>query len=258
MKVECLRSGDEREILLIHGFMGGPGDWLSLVRALPAGPTIRAVTLPGHLPDSQPEDVLDFEATTTELLGQIKAKQVSLIGYSLGGRLALACAAKSANVRNLILISSTAGLEDDAERAARRQQDDETAGTMTAIQATGDWKRFLLRWWSQPIFSSLNSQPGLLEDLVSSRSRLNAAALAACLSRWSPGRIEPCWSHLPGLIVCCLFLAGAKDEKFTRLADRLHQLTPGSTQRTIGHAGHILHMEAPSGAAVEIADFLQK
>jgi carboxylesterase len=93
-------SGDDHGVLLIHGFSGGPFEVRDLGGELAAaGRTVLGVRLPGH--DGAPEALAvvrwaDWLAVVTQAHADLAARcrRVSVVGYSLGGALAIMLAAQ--------------------------------------------------------------------------------------------------------------------------------------------------------------------
>ena len=112
------------------------------------------------------------------------------VGYSMGGRLCLHLAlARPETVERLVLVSATAGIEDDDERATRRAADDALA---TSLERDGV-DAFLDGWLAQPMFATL-ADPGL-DD----RRRNVAAGLASSLRLAGTGTQQPLWDRLASL-----------------------------------------------------------
>jgi pimeloyl-ACP methyl ester carboxylesterase len=100
------------EMALLHGFTGGGTDW----RFWPGdGPSAVAPDLPGH--GGSPNPGGDFEAETTRLLAALPNEVDHLVGYSLGGRIALSI---SARIFAGIRLLDDAALGDDAVHQRRR------------------------------------------------------------------------------------------------------------------------------------------
>ncbi|MFV0416573.1 MAG: alpha/beta fold hydrolase [Chthoniobacterales bacterium] len=253
MKTVTLRDGSaERRLLLVHGFMGSPYDWDAFVKACPAGSRIDAVVLPGH--GSQPEAVGHFESAADALADFFSKKSPpeTLIGYSLGGRLALAAACRIF-VKNLVLVSSTAGLQDNDERRQRTGADAKLAKKLAVSKSPEAFQKFLRSWWGQPLFASLGGHPDILKKLFSDRLEHSSESLAEVLEKWSSGRQEPLWEKLPDLKSRVYFLAGEKDQKYTELAKKMAALCSGGDYKIFPDVGHSLHVEAPQ----KLADFLK-
>ena len=148
------------------------------------------------------------------------AGEATYVGYSMGGRLCLHLAlARPDLVERLVLVSTTAGIEDPDDRAARRAADERLA---TSLEHDG-LDAFLHRWVAQPLFATL-PDPGL-ED----RRRNDVAGLASSLRLAGTGTQEPLWDRLPALTMPVLVVAGALDATFVAAAERMAALIPGAT-----------------------------
>ena len=127
--VRAARNRDAPTVLALHGFTGSGEDFLPLREAL--GADRAHWILPdfmGHGASSSP-DVLDPYCLPAALrlidAARRKApdpRRVVLVGYSMGGRLALHYLRWAAPLPCL-LIGASPGLEDPGERKTRRQQD---------------------------------------------------------------------------------------------------------------------------------------
>jgi 2-succinyl-6-hydroxy-2,4-cyclohexadiene-1-carboxylate synthase len=154
----------------------------------------------------------------------------------MGGRLALQLAvASAAQVERLVLVSATAGIEDDEERAARRAEDERRA---EEIQVDGV-ASFLDGWLSMPMFTNLSPAAADLQA-----RRANAAdGLAASLRLAGTGAQRSLWPDLAGLTMPVLIIAGALDEKFVAIATRMATLIPAAELAVVAGAGHAVHLE---------------
>ena len=113
-------------LVALHGFTGNGNDFAPLTQALPEW-RWRTPDLPGHAPDfsapSAPGDDCTEAASLRYLDALISEKSTPgvLLGYSLGGRLALRYAlSRPGRLAALILIGTSPGLLDEDERRRRR------------------------------------------------------------------------------------------------------------------------------------------
>ena len=133
----------------------------------------------------------------------------ALAGYSMGGRIALHVAlAHPERVTRLVLVSATAGIEDDAERAARRGRDEALAAWMQdhSIEEIAE------RWGAQPLFAG--QPPEVAAAARADRLRNTPAGLAASLRGVGTGAMTPVWDRLGELEMPVSVLAGERDAKF--------------------------------------------
>jgi len=177
-------------------------------------------------------------SSTARAIGLAGGRAV-YVGYSMGGRLCLRLAVEQPDlVRGLMLISTSPGIADAQERAARVASDELLA---ESIERDGV-HAFLERWLAQPMFAGVPADaPGLAD-----RRRLTRDFLAACLRRLGAGAMEPMWGRLGELAMPAMLVTGTRDEKFTVIAHRmLERMHTGVTHVQLD-AGHALPLEQPA------------
>jgi 2-succinyl-6-hydroxy-2,4-cyclohexadiene-1-carboxylate synthase len=229
-------------LLLLHGFTSTGRSW-DLVRRRIDGATytdVRAPDLRGH-GDAAGRLPATFDATLADLE---QDEPYALAGYSMGGRLALHLAlAQPALVRRLVLVSTTAGIVDEAERAERRRTDEEVAeGLVTAGLET------FVRWWgAQPLFA--DQPPEIAAAAHRDRLRNTAEGLAASLRGMGAGAMTPVWDRLAELTMPVVVVTGERDAKFRAIGEHLVEALPDATLVVAKGAGHAVHLEAPDTVA---------
>jgi 2-succinyl-6-hydroxy-2,4-cyclohexadiene-1-carboxylate synthase len=234
-------------VVLLHGFAGTGRAWDPVVQRLdrerytPLVPDLR-----GHGAARAARPV-SFEACVADVLAAAPERFV-LCGYSMGGRIAQHVAlAAPERVERLVLVATTAGIADEAERAARRADDERLAAFADAATI----EQFADRWAAQPLFAGTPPAAARLwrEDLL----RNDPRALAAVLRGLGTGAMEPFWDRLRTLTVPATVLAGEDDPKFVALAERLVAALPDAELVIVPGAGHGLPREAPEAIAAAIA-----
>lgn len=237
--------------MLVHGFTQTGASWRRIAAALRAdGYDVVTPDLPGHGASPAPADL----ATTADLLaGMTGGEPATWVGYSMGGRacLHLALAHPSA-VQRLVLLGATGGIDDDAERNARRHADERLA---TRIEALGV-DRFLDEWLAQPMFERIPRGA----DGMDERRTNTAAGLAGALRLAGTGAQQPLWDRLGEIGVLgipTLVLAGELDGKFKVLARRLAgAIGAAATTEWVEGAGHAAHLERPDAFVTVVRRFL--
>ncbi|HYE95091.1 MAG TPA: 2-succinyl-6-hydroxy-2,4-cyclohexadiene-1-carboxylate synthase [Rubricoccaceae bacterium] len=240
-------------VLLLHGFLGRGTDWASVADALRDDFDLLAPDLPGHgVALCLPDETFTMDGAADILAAALDAEGITraaVVGYSMGGRLALHFALHHpARVTALALLSASPGLPSEEERAARR-----TLDAARADEIRADLAGFLSRWYRQPLFSSLTEteQNRLVED----RLRNDPEELARALVGLGAGA-QPGWGeHLHRLRVPALAVAGARDGKYVGIARSLAEAGPFETA-LVPDAGHALLTEAPAAVADLLRRFL--
>jgi 2-succinyl-6-hydroxy-2,4-cyclohexadiene-1-carboxylate synthase len=238
-------------LVLVHGFTQTGASWGPVaVRLTSAGGEVIAPDAPGHGAAAAVEADLWAGADLLAPLGP-----AIFVGYSMGGRLCLhAALAHPEAVNKLVLIGATAGIEDAAERAARRQADEQTAAD---LQATGDGglAGWMDGWLSRPLFAGLSAEAAGRDARLTN----TAQGLASSLRLAGTGAMIPLWPRLAELEMPVLILAGDRDAKFAAIGARLAEAIGANARaRLIPDAGHAAHLERPDEVATAILNFADK
>lgn len=236
-------------LVLLHGFTGSATSWGTLLDDLARpGMRILALDLLGHGQSDAPEDPQRYhiEHCQADIIGilqtlGIKRGEAILLGYSMGGRIALYCAFSN-YFRALILESASPGLATFTERAQRRASDEALAERIEneGIEAFVDY------WEQLPLFAS---QRNLSIDCRNAQraQRLNnrVHGLANSLRGVGTAVQPPLYQRLPELTLPVLLITGELDSKFCTIGQRMAQQLPQAQLRTVPGAGHAVHLEQP-------------
>jgi 2-succinyl-6-hydroxy-2,4-cyclohexadiene-1-carboxylate synthase len=235
-------------VVLLHGFAGTGRLWDPVVARLdgeryrPLAPDLR-----GHGTAAAREPI-SFEGCIEDVLGLV-AHPFTLVGYSMGGRIALQAALVAPErIERLVLVATTGGIDDSRERAERRAADE----ALAAETEQGSIEAFADRWTAQPLFSGTPPQAAALwrADILEN----DPVALAAVLRGLGTGAMEPLWDRLPELPMHATVLAGERDAKFRALGQRLADGLPRGELVIVNGAGHGIPREDPAAVAAAIAD----
>jgi len=257
MRLHAEVRGSGAPLLALHGFTGGAGTWAGLAPAL-EGVRLVAVDLPGHgrspLPPPPPEALPETVRALAGLLDRLELHRVAVLGYSLGGRVALHLAlAAPDRVGALILESTTAGIEDPEARARRAAGD----GALAAEIEREGLERFVARWEELPLFATQACLPDRIRA-VQRRVRLGhlPAGLAAALRGLGQGACPPVWDCLAEVTMPTLVVAGALDTQYAAIARRLASSLPRARLAVVDGAGHATHLERRETFAALVSRFL--
>ena len=234
------RSGSGRRLVLVHGFTQSSESWRRIGDALSVRYEVLAPDLPGHGRSSDPEGGLDEAG---RLLGEAGGRG-TYVGYSLGGRVCLHLALQSPElVERLVLVSATAGIEEDEHRRQRRESDDSLAARIEDLGEVG-LPVFLDEWLAGPLFSHLDDAA---KDLAV-RCRNRPHGLAASLRCHGTGTQEPLWDRLGELAMEVVVVAGADDDAYAAIGRRM-AASVGDNARFLlmPGAGHAVPFEQPDG-----------
>lgn len=245
-------------LVALHGFTGDGADFGPLAARL--GRPVVALDLLGHGLSSAPARAAPYalDAQVGRLVGALDRLDLrgplTLLGYSLGARVALHLVRRHpGRVRALVLLGGTAGLEDRAERAARR---DEDAARAAALERDGV-AAFLAAWRAQPLIATqARAAPEVRASMRRRRARLTPQGLAHTLRALSPGALPPLWDALPSLAQPALLVTGGEDARYDALAARLAARLPRASRAVIAGAGHAPHLERPAACARALRAFL--
>ncbi|WP_419943931.1 2-succinyl-6-hydroxy-2,4-cyclohexadiene-1-carboxylate synthase [Candidatus Poriferisodalis sp.] len=253
-------SGDGEPVIVIHGFTGSGAAMAPLIDRLDGWRRI-AVDLPGHGRSPAPPELpyYSVEAMAESIAGLAAAVDgpCHVIGYSMGGRIALALAVAHPHVcRSLTLISATAGMDDQAERARRRQADEALADRI----GQHGLEQFVQNWMAAPMWDTLRARLSETEWEASMHQRRSCdpVGLTNSLRVGGTGSMTPLWDRLVTLAVPTLVVCGELDAKFVELGRRMSERLPDSELAEMPGVGHAVHLETPDLCADTVADFMHR
>jgi len=232
-----------KDIVLLHGFSGTHRAWDGVASRLEDERyRLLALDLPGHGRAADCPRPITFGGCVEHVLSS-SPERFLLCGYSLGGRVALQVALSAPErVARLVLVSSSAGIEDPVARAQRRVADERLAEQLESAPLEG----FIERWRAQPLFAG---EPPAVRELASADQRRNRPdALAAVLRGIGAGAMEPLWDRLSELSMPVTVLVGERDAKYRELGARMVELLPDA-QLVLAAGGHGLVLENPQAVA---------
>ncbi|MDH3889931.1 MAG: 2-succinyl-6-hydroxy-2,4-cyclohexadiene-1-carboxylate synthase [candidate division Zixibacteria bacterium] len=262
IRLHYQRRGDPRHqaVLLLHGFMGSADDWDEEITdpLVESGLQVLAVDLPGHgrtvVQGDKENYRMECVATAiVNLLQELGIESPHLLGYSMGGRLALYMAVRhSQHFRRIVLESASPGLEAKTVWYARVLADAELARRMH----TQPMEPFLREWYAQPLFASMATRPERLERLIARRMENDLQGLQMSLQGMGTGAQVSLWSELPSVNLPILLIAGGNDSKFCVIGRQIETRCPFSSLEIVPGCGHNVHFERPREYAKLVREFL--
>jgi 2-succinyl-6-hydroxy-2,4-cyclohexadiene-1-carboxylate synthase len=225
-------------VLFIPGFMQRGDAWRPVAELLP---------------ERYPSRMLDHAEHSFEgRMGEILSSSASvLVGYSLGGRLALRAALRSPGAFTaVVVVGSTAGFEEGPLRVQRAEADEKLASWMEAMPI----EDIVALWERQPLFADQSET--LVEEQRPGRLSHDPRSLALLLRTAGQGTLDPVWHELRTLELPLLAIAGARDDGYSAAAKRIASIAPRARAAIVEEAGHAPQLQQPAAVATLIAEFL--
>lgn len=223
-------------IWALPGFFGLPSDWDGLRQAL--GRTVEI-----HPVDLWAESHRDLADWARHFNAQVARcdSNPTLLGYSLGGRLALqALLRQGAPFKRALLISTHFGLSHADERAARIANDERWAERLLSEE----WAQLQTDWNNQAVFKTGtpikdgSSMPGLRCE-----ADFDRVALSNGMRNWSLGRQDFLLPRLHEISIPVTLMVGSQDERFVAQAEAAAGQFPHGELVIVPGAGHRVSWE---------------
>lgn len=257
MKLSYFTTGEGPPVTVLHGFTQSGRSWREVISKIAEpylwiAPDLRghgATTTPPDAPCTMDACLHDLE----QLWDHLGVERTHLVGYSMGGRLALHVAARRPErLLSLLTVGAHAGLEESV-REGRRLADEALA---ERIQRDGVVE-FARYWGGLPLFAGLERRgPAYVAEVQALRMQNRAEGLACSLRGMGAGVMEPVWADVPRMAVPCTFVAGQLDRGYVASARRLAAAVPRGRAEVVPRAGHPVHQERPDAFARLLAAHL--
>jgi 2-succinyl-6-hydroxy-2,4-cyclohexadiene-1-carboxylate synthase len=234
-------------VLFIPGFMQRGDAWRPVAELLP---------------ERYPSRVLDhaehsFEGRLREIFEHASEPPSSgrpvLVGYSLGGRLALRAALREPQrFAGVVTVGATAGIEEGPLRTHRADADEKLASWIEAMPI----EDIVSLWERQPLFA--DQSESLVEAQRAGRLSHDPRSLALLLRTAGQGALDAVWNDLRTLDLPLLAIAGARDDGYSAAAKRIAATAPRARAAIVEEAGHAAHLQRPEEVARLITEFLDQ
>jgi 2-succinyl-6-hydroxy-2,4-cyclohexadiene-1-carboxylate synthase len=235
-------------VVFLHGFTGSTKTWEPIIECLPSTVSCIAVDLLGHGKTDAPqetrryemkEQLLDLQA----LFVSLQVTDFTLVGYSMGGRIALAYALTyPKHVKRLVLESASPGLQLVTEQQARLKSDESLA---KKIEVEG-LPAFIDFWQDIPLFQSQKKLSNLKRQAIrQERLQQSSLGLTSSLKGMGTGSQPSYWSLLNELKIPVTLITGELDEKFQLIAQQMKNRIENSQHLEVLAVGHAIHVENP-------------
>ena len=244
-------------ILFLHGFMGSWQDFQEIANLVSDRFCCLLIDLPGHGKTEVKSDrnyqMPEVAIAIITLLDRLNIQQCYLVGYSMGGRLALYLAIFFPQYFiKAVLESASPGLERQSERDKRIKQDLEVAKKLKSQSLN----LFLQQWYSNPLFSLFVEHPNY-QKAIALKLNNNPQRLAISLHCMGLGMQPSLWKYLRYVQFPILLIVGELDHKFIAINQRMSFSSPQFKTEIVKNTDHNVHFEHSSKFAHLLADFLQ-
>lgn len=240
---------DKNPIIFLHGFTGSVNDWDFVTGQLSENFSPIIIDLIGHGKSDSPNRVDLYESKfqielLKYVLDYLRIKKVILVGYSMGGRLALSFTNKYQElVEGLVLESTSFGLENENERLERVKSDEKLAEQIE----NSNVKDFINNWTKAPLFDSLRNV-GIEKINTLKNNKIknnNLVGLKNSLLGFSTGKMRNFFLNINNLQVKTLLIVGELDKKFVEINKKANSILTNSELAIIKKSGHNVHFEKP-------------
>ncbi len=240
-------------LVFLHGLLGSKKDWHGVIAAFSSISASQCILLDLPLHGQRMHSRYTKHYTAEMVLDDLHQHLMHLshpywlIGYSLGGRLAMQYAIRAGRdeqtkLQGLIVESGHFGLPKESRKA--RFMQDEAWAVRFETEPMCD---LLLDWYQQTVFSSLNNAQR--QSLIALRSDNLGAKVAMLLRATSLSKQDVLSEKLRALPFPFHFICGEKDEKYCQLAQNSEL-----NYHLIKKAGHNVHFEQPK----QMADLIEQ
>ena len=240
--------GDGFPLLLLHGFTGDSTTWQPFYPHWGENRKVIALDIIGHGKSDSPEvdrryDILSVARDIKTILDRFEIESIDVLGYSMGGRLALSFTIQYPEmVRKLILESSSPGLETEVERNQRRSQDEKLS---LFIQENGI-ERFVDYWQNIPLFASQIRLPLETQNKIRQQRLHNSViGLMNSLKGMGTGAQPSWWTRLKNVDAETLIITGELDQKYAHIAENMLKELKNAQWVEVKDCGHAIHVEVP-------------
>ncbi|MDP0589192.1 MAG: alpha/beta fold hydrolase, partial [Candidatus Endonucleobacter bathymodioli] len=231
-------------LLLLHGFLGSSRDWLLLCNNLEKDFYLIVIDLPGHGGSADiysyevdPDPLISINSLINDILRRLFLTKITLLGYSLGGRIAMGYAlAHSNNINSLIIEAAHPGLKNDEEKNARAISDEYWSHHFCSAS---DYQ-VLYDWYRQPVFRDMSDddrQQLIAERLVG----LTACSVANVLTAFSLSMQQDYSDRLLFAPFPVHYLCGENDKAFSNIGKKLNKMGCLRSFQCVVGAGHNVH-----------------
>jgi 2-succinyl-6-hydroxy-2,4-cyclohexadiene-1-carboxylate synthase len=241
-------KGEGFPFVFLHGFTGDSRTWEEITEQLKKSCQCISIDIIGHGKSDSPSDDARYSMDAVShdihsVLSQLGVKKAVIVGYSMGGRLALHFSNLYPDfVSVLILESASPGLRTDEEQAERRERDQALADKIQDEGITS----FVDLWEEVPLFATQKRLSHVKQEKIrEQRLQQSPAGLSNSLKGMGTGAQPSSWGTLEDLMFPVILLVGELDHKFVGIAHEMMNENKDFEIFTFFDTGHAIHVEEP-------------
>ncbi|KAA9012669.1 2-succinyl-6-hydroxy-2,4-cyclohexadiene-1-carboxylate synthase [Niallia endozanthoxylica] len=253
--------GEGFPLLLLHGFTGDSTTWKPFLSSWSKNHKVIALDIVGHGKSASPTDVQRYDIVSVskdikKILEHLNINKTNVLGYSMGGRLALSFSILYPEfLHKLILESASPGLATDQERENRRIQDEK----LSCFILNQGLERFIDYWENIPLFSTQKKLPiHKQHEIKQQRLQNSITGLSNSLLGMGTGAQPSWWDRIQELETETLLLTGKHDQKFCLIAEKMVKKMKHVKWKNIEDCGHAIHVEQPEKFGTIVNGFLSR
>jgi len=237
LQYQIFGQKNKNTILILHGWEHNSNTWVNLAQSLSSKYKVVLLDLPGFGDSSTPTTTLGIPEYTQTVKGFIQKtglKSFSLIGHSLGGKIAISLCSQPTVVKKLILISSS-GIEQKSLLTKPKIAIFKALKPILQI-SPHSLQNYLFNKIASPDYREASPQMRPTFKKIISQ---NVSSLAAKI-------------HIPTIIIW-----GDQDKELpVKYAKKLRQLIKNSIVRIVWKTGHSPHLENPQKLLTLLNEYL--
>jgi 2-succinyl-6-hydroxy-2,4-cyclohexadiene-1-carboxylate synthase len=262
MNLYYVTQGDSQNppLVLLHGFLANHKDWQETVKTFKENYYCIVIDLPGHGGSVINESNDSFEGCAAQInaiLDSLNLECCHLLGYSMGGRIALyTILSYPDRFQSFIMEGSCPGLKTKEEQEERVKQDAYIAKRIE--KEKNNFRGYLDKWYEQPFFKSLKDDPVKYEFFLESRLENNPMQVAYALRVFGIGAQISLWERLAEVKVPVCLIVGEDDSKFYCFAEDMKKRFKQAELYVISVCGHNVHIEKTEEYVRILSNFLKK
>lgn len=241
---------DNSPLIILHGFFASSRNWRQIAQRLADRFHVYVPDMRNH-GASPPHPVMDYPAMAADLLRFIDErglKTTSLLGHSMGGKVAMWFALELPDRVNKLIVA-------DIAPVSYQHSFDNTVLALKELPLAELSNRKQAETLLAPRIAELSYRQFLLQNLVLKDGKYRWRLDLDIFQRAAPNIAAfPDADHLASFTGKALFIAGG-DSDFVQPED-INSLFPKAAFSTIANAGHWLHVQQPDAFAALVEDFL--